>query len=407
MKTKQRGRLICWLIAIAMCAFCAPFPANGHDADSLKAVLQHTHNKRTYLQILASLSDACEHSGNYEAAYRYHQMYAACKDSINNEDSSRRLQQLQFDYQLEKKQHQISLLNKERELRQSKLAKQRSVLFALFSGLLLLALISWLLYRSRQYEKRGKEVAAAQKEELSQMAVQLREMNNFKDRTFSVLSHDLRGPLATFTSTMHMLDDKLITGKEFYELKPEINKQLHALNGLLDNLLQWSNNHMKGASSVRPVAFRLMPVVAALTEQLGPMARAKNVNLKADITEDETVYADEGQVAILLRNLLNNAIKFTPPGGSVIVSAGADAGNAVITVADTGVGIAKEKLAKLFTHTAGSYTYGTEGEKGIGLGLLLCYEFVQANKGNIAVASQQGHGTTFTVRLPSTGPVNK
>ena len=352
-------------------------------------------------QTAGSLSAAYEKLHDFKHALEYHNMYARYQDSVFNETSKRKVQQLQFDYQLEKKQAQIELLNKDKLIEKGRSEKQQTMLWGLVCGLGLLLIIIVLLSRSRQSEKKSKEQFFVQKQEIEEQAQALEALNGFKDKTFSVLSHDLRGPLATFTTTMSLLDDNLLSPEEFSELKPEVNKQLSALNNLLDNLLQWSKSHMKGDVSVHPARVDLHKMLTDNVVLASGAAGGKGIEIETRIPAALYAWADPGQVDIVIRNLLSNAVKFTNPGGRITVSAVVAGAEIQLAFADNGVGLTKDQLDRLFTPAAGNNTYGTGGEKGIGLGLLLCYEFVRANGGTIAATSEPGKGTIFTISLPA------
>ena len=356
--------------------------------------------KREVATTANNLSEAYELTGDYKHALEYRKIASDTKDSLYNEHGDKRIQQLQFDYELGKKQTQIELLNKGKAIEQSNKEKQTAVMWGLVSALVLFIIIVVLLYRSRQQEKKNIEVVYKQKDILQQQAVRLEELNHFKDKTFSVLSHDLRGPLATLTTTMLLLDENVITPEEFGEIKPVVDKQLNSLNILLDNLLKWSKSYIMGETSTKPEQFSLHKIAAANIKLVDDATTQKNIIIHNNIPAGIKATADEGQIDIVIRNLISNALKFTKEGGNITIAAGSTDGKTTTTVADDGVGMTDGQLQKLFTTTVDNTTYGTQGEKGIGLGLLLCYEFIKANNGTITAASKINEGTTFTMVLP-------
>ena len=393
-------------IAMANSGIGRIFIAQGNVKGGIECLLQSlkiVKELKMYgpeLETTNQLSDAYEKIKDYHNALIYQKMSFDINDSISQQKNDRRLQQLQFDYQLDKKQTQIELLKKNDLIERSQNAKQKVTIIAMLSGLFMLFVIIIILYRSRQQEKRNKEKIYKQKEEIQLQATRLEELNRFKDKTFSVLSHDLRGPLATFTATLQLLDEQLITPEEFSELKPEVEQQLNSLNILLDNLLKWSKSYIMGETILKAERFSLYPIVSENISIVHTVLERKHISILNQVPESTTVSGDAGQIDIVLRNLINNAIKFTSSQGQVTVAA-VNKGNVVeITVADTGVGMTEEQIRNLFTPIAGGNTYGTDGEKGIGLGLLLCYEFIKANNGTITVASKVGEGSTFKVTLP-------
>ncbi len=356
--------------------------------------------KQSIFETARDLSDAYERLHDYQHALLYHKLYYNYYDSLYNEKTNKRILQTQFDYELGKKESQITLLNKDKEIQQSKSERQKLIMLALVGGLVLLIIISVLLYRNSLHEKRSRKKILRQKEEIQKQAQKLEELNRFKDKTFSVLSHDLRGPLGSVTSTVQMLDQDILSPEEFSELKPEVNRQLKSLNTLLDNLLQWARHYIQGHTHANPAQVNLLLAARDTIELLNDIAETKGIGINNNIPDNIEVLCDPEQLQIIIRNIVMNAVKFTPNNGCITLNAIAVEDSVNLSISDTGVGMLPEQINKLFTSTAETTTYGTDGEKGIGLGLLLCYEFVKANNGSITVTSEKGKGTTFNVQLP-------
>jgi signal transduction histidine kinase/Tfp pilus assembly protein PilF len=337
--------------------------------------------------------------GKDSLAYLYNNISSAYRDSIYNHQNAKRIQQLQFDYQLEKKQSQIELLSKTKAISQARL-------WGLIAGIGLLLVIISLMVRGHFKEQRTRNKIIKQKEEIQLQATKLEELNHFKDKTFSVLAHDMRDPLNAFSSTMSMIDNGIISVDEFFEMKPEMNLQINALSQLLENLLNWAKGYMKGQTIAKPAMANLYNTTRQNIKLLGTAASVKKITIINNMAIDTSAFCDEEQADIVIRNLINNAIKFTPMNGSVTIAAREDidikTGKIMVTlsVTDTGVGMTREHLNKLFSSTPGNNTYGTNGEKGTGLGLLLCYEFIKANNGTMTVSSEPGKGSTFDIKLP-------
>ncbi len=355
--------------------------------------------KKNIYETAGFLSDAYDKLHDYGHALQYHKLYYNYYDSLYNEKTNKRVLQTQFDYELGQKESQIALLNKDKEIRQGKSEKQAFVMSALMGGLILLIIISILLYRNSLHEMRNRKKILKQKEEIQVQALRLEELNRFKDKTFSVLSHDLRGPLGSVTATMQMLDNKILSPEEFTELKPEVNRQLKSLNTLLDNLLQWAKNYIHGHAHANPDKVNLLEASTDTIILLQDAADAKKIRILNDIPGDLCVTCDPEQLQIMIRNIVMNAVKFTPYGGAITLNASTTDHVVILSITDTGVGMTQEQVNNLFT-SATQNTYGTDGEKGIGLGLLLCYEFIKVNNGFISVNSEVGKGTTFCMELP-------
>jgi len=359
--------------------------------------------KQIIFETSRDLSDAFEQEHDYIYALQYHKIYSDTKDSLFNEKNEKRIEQLQFDYELGEKESQIELLKKDQVIAQSRNDKQKVTTVALVIGLALLIVITIILYRSRSFEKRNKDEILKQKEEIQQQATELEELNRFKDKTFSVLSHDLRSPLGSLTSTLMMLDTNLISQEEFAMLKPELNQQLSSLNILLDNLLTWAKSYIQGNVTSKPEITDINNIAAQNINLLKDIAGGKQISLVYNFSGPITAYCDPGQIDIVIRNLISNAIKFTNHGGTVTISAVNDNDGVRISIADNGIGMTREQINKAFTTSVDNSTHGTEGERGVGLGLLLCFEFVKDNKGTISVTSEVNKGSPFIIELPKTG----
>lgn len=339
------------------------------------------------------LGAAYEKIGDYKQSLKFIKIGHAIKDSLFNRENTERQQQLQFDYELEKKQNQIELLKKDKEIVQERNNRQRATVIGLIAGLTLTIVFAVQLYRGRLREKRSKETIANQAENL-------KDLNKFKDKVFSVLSHDLRGPISSISTTVDMFDQDMISSAELAMMKPEMKKQLGSLTFLLDNLLKWSKNYITGVAEAHPQSIELHAITQQNIALLAEPAGNKKITLNNDIPNGLTAYADPGHVDTIIRNLLSNAIKFTRPSGTITISGDNEGNSTRIHISDDGVGMSPQQVSSLFKAASHASTYGTAGEKGTGLGLLLSYEFAKANNGKILVESAEQNGSTFTVVLP-------
>ncbi|WP_341843740.1 HAMP domain-containing sensor histidine kinase [Chitinophaga caseinilytica] len=227
-------------------------------------------------------------------------------------------------------------------------------------------------------------------------------LNRDKEKLFSIIAHDIRGPLATLEMLLDMFRKGEYPEADMKDAADELYKKVNRLAGTMDNMLRWSMGQMKGIR-VKPVHASL----AILTEEIVALfenaIREKEIHLRVDVPADCWVYADRDQVSVILRNLLSNAVKFSYPGGEIRMSAINVEGQVTFRVHDQGTGIAPEKIPQLFTFKSAP-GYGTKGERGSGLGLLLCQEFTAQNKGHLNGQSAPSQGTQFTLVLPAGKP---
>ena len=237
-----------------------------------------------------------------------------------------------------------------------------------------------------------------QNEQIIEQNKQLARINEEKNKLFSIVSHDLKGPVDSVSGYLELLSQDLITVDERREIERELHHQTKYTSDLLLNLLYWSKTQMNGVNVVlRPLPLRTM-VDDARNYKIA-FAAKKGIKLTYSIDKNMEVIADEEMMRIVLRNLVNNAIKFTQPGGEIFITVANKDHTAIVSIKDTGIGIPAEKQKEIFTLKTNS-TYGTRDEKGIGLGLMLCKEFMEYMHGNIWFESEPGKGSVFHVSLP-------
>ncbi len=238
------------------------------------------------------------------------------------------------------------------------------------------------------------------KEELQRQANALSALNNTKDRIFSIISHDLRSPLFNLLSMLQFAEEGKITGKEFKQFLPNLSKDVNYTSELLENLLYWSKSQLKGEMII-PSEFSLYDIVDHKQLFFEKRLKDKSILLTKKKKKPCMVYADMEMMRIVIRNLVSNAIKFTPKNGRIDISA-EETGNTVqVQIKDTGVGIEDKDVAKLFSEEIFT-SRGTDNEIGTGLGLLLCKEFIEKSNGKIRYSPNIPSGSIFTFTLPKT-----
>lgn len=249
-------------------------------------------------------------------------------------------------------------------------------------------------------EERTSELAILN-EKLRQSEMQLEEINKNKDRFFSIISHDLRSPFNSLLGlTKLILEDFDGFSKE--EIKDSIYNLHQVSEGLfilIEDLLDWSRIQFNKIE-FQAETFNLYDLVVFVVNSLKLVARDKNISIVNLVPKNCTVRADQHMINTIIRNLVGNAIKFTPKYGLVKISSGFDIDDIIISVEDTGVGMKKEIADKLFKMESKVSTSGTEGEAGTGLGLLICKEFVEKHDGTIWVKSEPEKGSSFYFRIP-------
>ncbi|MFZ4549159.1 MAG: sensor histidine kinase, partial [Bacteroidales bacterium] len=234
---------------------------------------------------------------------------------------------------------------------------------------------------------------------------ELFKLNSQKDKYFSIIAHDLRGPFNGFLGLTEIMATQLNTLSltELLNISVSMNKSANNLFNLLNNLLEWSRMQ-QGAINFEPTAIPLLPFTTSALKTLMEPASKKGIAINIDIPEALQVLADENMLASTIRNLTSNAIKYTPAGGKVILTAKPTDDNKIgISVKDTGIGMNTEILDNMFKLDVSISRKGTDGEPSTGLGLLLCKDFIGKHGGRIWAESEEGKGSKFYFTLPVEG----
>ncbi len=230
----------------------------------------------------------------------------------------------------------------------------------------------------------------------------LRRLNATKDKFFSIIAHDLRSPFSAIVGFSDLILNQLRTNDlEGLEKYTEVIKQSsQRVMDLLSNLLEWSRTQT-GHIYYKPQSKDIGALIRETVDLLNVSAKQKSIPIRVDIMPALFAYVDGDMIKSIMRNLLSNAIKFTYPEGCIVVSARQIGTELVVSVSDNGIGIGKEDIEKLFKIDESTSTSGTQNEKGTGLGLILCKEFIDKHKGKIWVDSEVGKGSTFSFSIPT------
>ncbi|MCS6820831.1 MAG: hybrid sensor histidine kinase/response regulator [Microscillaceae bacterium] len=247
----------------------------------------------------------------------------------------------------------------------------------------------------------------AQRDKLEMQRNQLELINQTKDKFFSIIAHDLKGPLNSFIGFTTLLSQHIeyLTTEEIAKLGKDLDKSVKNLKNLIENLLTWARSQT-GALEFNFCKIPLHEIVQNNFTLFEPAAQGKNIHLYNHTHQNDAVYAwaDYNSIDTVVRNLLSNAIKFTKEEGQVNIKTYSQNYHSYIVVSDTGVGIPEEIQDKIFRIDVKYSTKGTAGELGTGLGLMLCHEFVVKNRGKIRLESKVNQGTTFIIELPISEP---
>lgn len=230
---------------------------------------------------------------------------------------------------------------------------------------------------------------------------ELEASNRAKERLFSVVAHDLRGPVGNLRTSLELLESDALSHEEFRALVSDLATDIEKSHACVENLLSWSATQL-GGIKVEIDRHNLRSLIAESEKSCSFAAKRKGVHLHTAVDAQAYVFADGQKMQVVFRNLLTNAVKFTPTGGDVNVTARREGDYWTAVVADSGVGMDPERAASLFSGDGVGYsTPGTASERGLGLGSEICREFVKLCGGTITAESQLGAGTRVFVALPA------
>lgn len=228
---------------------------------------------------------------------------------------------------------------------------------------------------------------------------QLRESNRTKEELLSVISHDLRGPIGALLQSLEMLEAGLLTPEEFQRVLAQVREETGAVHQSLESLLIWARRLLHEKPRIAPVPLR--PIVAETVRLLALVAREKSITIHNRVRDDVVVEADAGHLHAVFRNLISNAVKFSPPGGAVSVAAVPHVKQWEVEVSDGGVGMTAERVRNVIESAVADAEHGTCEEYGSGVGLRLCREFLRDLGSDLTLESEPGVGTRAFFRLPA------
>jgi len=329
--------------------------------------------------------------GDYRSAFNNYYQYSKLNDSLISADKNRIVTLYQIKYDSQKRTDENQRLRVEDEKNQAVINQQRIIQIILIIGIIIIC--GGAVYLKHIYDE-----AKAKSNIINEQNRVLEANNLVKDKLFSVISHDLRSPITQVIGLLDLLDAGELTLKEMATLTPAVKSSIGNTLELLDNLLIWSKDQLQGFHLNRE-AFNLYQLTTENIAALNGIIQQKQLTVDNDVLPDVVINADREMIQIILRNLISNAIKFTNPKGSIRITSSVDDGYTIICVADTGIGINDADQDKIFSFTSHT-TLGTANEKGTGIGLKICKDFIELNNGRIWVESKEGVGSKFCIAIP-------
>lgn len=366
--------------------------------------LAKRHHLGYYIQQLNynDLSITYERMGKTQLAFDAFKSYSFYKDSLLQEQRLDQVAELEKKYETQQKEAEISRLNASRQIDQLQIKRDHELRTFGIIAILLLVSIIFVISIAYINKKQINELLNDKNAKIEEQRLELEKLNASKNKFFSIIAHDLKNPFHTVMGYSYLLSKEYdhLPDMERRKYSSDLYKSASLIFRLLENLLDWSRSQT-GRLKYTPQEIDFHDIYENIHSLLKPIADQKHIKLLTEIDdEDAHVFADPMMLETILRNLMNNAIKFTPDNGWVKTIVKGDGANVQVCVQDNGIGIQNDELVNLFRIDSKVKRKGTNQEDGSGLGLIICEEFVKKNGGNIWVNSQQGKGSQFYFTIP-------
>lgn len=329
----------------------------------------------------------------HSAAYRLQEMnqYA---DTLYNQQLAEKVFSVEFQWEREKRQAELDILARDKEIQQLRLNRQRAINYLLILATVIFLTVGLILFILVNKLKANNILLVKQKEEL-------RQVNQSKDKMFMVIGHDLRGPVWNIKALIELIRDDIAEGDQsgLNDSFNALQRSVQAVNDLLENLLFWAKSQ-DGNLVFKPKTLNMQKLIESTIELYRPIANYKNINISLLEPELYTATADENMISAVIRNLVSNAIKYSNKDGQVDISVTNDNNFCTFSIKDYGVGMKEEVLNIVFDKEKAITTRGTGNEAGSGIGLGLCKDFVQKHGGKLWANSKPGLGSEFCFTIP-------
>jgi signal transduction histidine kinase len=344
------------------------------------------------------LSKVWELKGDFNKSLQFYKQYKQVEDSLFSQDMQEKLFRDQMLFETEAKDTQIAALNEAQDRKDDQLKKQEFIQNILVVVMALTGILLVTVYRSGQRRRQINVLLLQHQEDMEKRSEELERLNQVKDKFFSIISHDLRSPINALAGLLDLIDKGAVKAEELPNHVQELKTRFNHTRTLLNNLLDWTLLQMDKLN-LQSTKIDLHKIVNENIELLGAV-QTKKIQLLNKIKPGSLAFADSNTTNLVIRNLMTNAIKFTNDGGFVTIDSEERATEWMVSVEDNGIGMNSDVMKILFDKTAPYTTRGTANEKGTGLGLILCKEFVEKNGGKIWVESNAGQGSKFSFTIP-------
>ena len=333
-------------------------------------------------------------------AYNMLRLDTTVSDSLYKEEQIKELVHLRTELEITAEEHEIELLQKDNQIKDLLIKRQQVQTRFLFLTVALLVFVFVIMLIYIRLRKQASDMLQEKNRRINEQHLELIRVNETKDKFLSIIGHDLRNPVGAFKDMVGQLADfpEMFSEELRQQIIGDLREEAENTYFLLDNLLSWAESQ-KNNISYNPEKLDLASLINNNILLYSKLAERKQIRLTSNLTEGTVIFADHNMINLILRNLISNAIKFTDEHGEILVST-SDAGEFIeVQVTDSGIGILEKDIPKLFESVNHISTYGTNHEKGSGLGLLLCREFMEIHGGMISARPNTGKGSTFFFTL--------
>ena len=386
----------------------------GHYREALKYALQgeqaavELKGKAEMKDAFHVLGDIYGATGDYRNATKYLRKYNELSDTLFNDQLLKNTAKLEASYEYEKKETALREQQAEKDAVNREIVRNKELeIYVAILAILLLSVLAFVLFRSRAARQKTNRILEArnteihrQKEKIESHSLQLLLNNQQKDKLFGIISHDLKTPLHSLHTVLDLLKANALSETQLNQVIEELRHEVDYSSELVGNLLSWSRSQLNGMVA-KPVSLDLRALTGEVLQLCKTKATQKQIVMGNLVHPSLQGYADKDMMHVIIRNLVFNAIKFCEINDAIVIDGKTTDDGIEICVSDTGTGMKEDILDKINRRKIVT-TYGTAGEKGTGLGLLLCREFIELNHGLLRVESEPGQGSRcfFTLPLP-------
>ncbi|MEM9857415.1 MAG: tetratricopeptide repeat-containing sensor histidine kinase [Bacteroidota bacterium] len=366
-------------------------------ADRAVQLAEESGNLNHQKLALKTCYEVCKLRKDYQRALRVHEEYRVVLDSLVATQQTAEMGRITAQYEFSQQKNRLILEQKEEQLENERiLNNQKLAIQITIVVIIVIIILMFFIYRSYTLKVKGNRLLKEKNEEILHQRDELDQTNRIKNKLFSIIAHDLRSPINTLDGLLYLVRNKITNNEDLEAVMPKLINSFDHTSDLLNNLLSWATSQMEGYT-LELRSFNIKDILVKIIEDSRARLDEKGVLYSVE-GEDVHVYAEPDMIQIVCRNLLSNAIKYCQTGDEIKLKIEIEE-HVCIKVIDTGAGIPKDKVEVLLSDNTFISTKGTDGEKGSGLGLMICKDLLIKNDSNLEIVSKEGEGSSFSFCL--------